>query len=88
MLMSATFGLLVAVWGEPNEKTWEPLWQQNYNNIPLGGFIVVTLFAISLLIASWISMTARAREAQATRIVKQLVEPDFVLPKNSLYQNL
>ncbi len=26
-------------------------------------------------------MTARAREAQATRIVKQLIEPDFVLPK-------
>ncbi len=81
ILMSAAFGLLVAVWGEPNEKTWGPLWQQNYHNIPLGGFIVVILFALSLLIASWISMIARAREAQATRIVKQLVEPDFVIPK-------
>lgn len=81
ILLSAAFGLLVAIWGEPNEKIWGPLWQQNYNNIPLGGYIALSLFAISLLIASWISMTARAREAQATRIVKQLIEPDFVLPK-------
>lgn len=81
ILLSAAFGLLVAIWGEPNEKIWGPLWQQNYNNIPLGGYIAFCLFTISLLIASWISMTARAREAQATRIVKQLIEPDFVLPK-------
>jgi len=81
ILMSATFGLLVAVWGNPDEKTWEPLWRQNYDNFPLGGIIVVSLFALSFLFASWISMTARAREAQATKIVKQLIEPDFVLSK-------
>ncbi|MFJ7730291.1 sensor histidine kinase [Lysinibacillus sp. NPDC097231] len=81
ILIGAAFGLLFVVWGEPNEKTWEPLWQQNYNNMPLGGIIVLALLAISLLIASWISLTARAREAQATRFVKQLIEPDFVLPK-------
>ncbi|WP_141903544.1 sensor histidine kinase [Lysinibacillus sp. Y5S-8] len=81
ILMSAVFGLLVAVWGNPDEKTWEPLWQQTYDNIPLGGIIVVSLFVLSFLFASWISMTARAREAQATRIVKQLIEPDFIFPK-------
>ena len=73
ILMSATFGLLVAVWGNPDEKTWEPLWRQNYDNFPLGGIIVVSLFALSFLFTSWISMTARAREAQATKIIKQLI---------------
>lgn len=28
ILMSAVFGLLVALWGNPDEKTWEPLWQR------------------------------------------------------------
>ncbi|UZN00475.1 hypothetical protein OL548_13450 [Lysinibacillus sp. MHQ-1] len=65
------------------KKAWEPLWRQNYNNFPLGGIIVVSLFALSFLFASWISMTARAREAQATKIVKQLIEPDFVLSKKA-----
>ncbi|AHN21075.1 sensor histidine kinase [Lysinibacillus sphaericus] len=81
ILIGAAFGLLFAIWGEPNEKVWEPLWQQDYDNIPLGGIILISLFALSFFIASWISMTARAREAQATRFVKELIEPDFVLPK-------
>jgi len=81
IFIGAAFGLLFAVWGQPNEKAWQPLWQQNYDNIPLGGVILISLFALSLFIASWISMTARAREAQATRFVKELIEPDFVLPK-------
>lgn len=29
ILMSATFGLLVAIWGNPDEKTWEPLWRDS-----------------------------------------------------------
>ena len=81
--MSAVFGLLVALWGNPDEKTWRSYGKENYDNIPLGGIIIVSLFILSFLFASWISMTARAREAQATRIVKQLIEPDFVFPKRS-----
>lgn len=81
LLVGAAFGLLFFIWGEPNEKVWQPLWQKNYDGIPMGGMIVLVLFTVSLLIASWISMTARTREAQATRFVKQLIEPDFALPK-------
>ncbi|KOS69305.1 histidine kinase [Lysinibacillus contaminans] len=81
LFVGAAFGLLFLIWGKPNEKVWQPLWQQTYDAIPLGGVIVISLFVLSLVIAGWISSTARTREAQATRFVKQLVEPDFVIPK-------
>lgn len=81
LFVGAAFGLLFLIWGEPNEKTWQPLWQQTYDTIPLGGVIVISLFVLSFVIAAWISATARTREAQATHFVKQLVEPDFVIPK-------
>ncbi|MFJ7735029.1 sensor histidine kinase [Lysinibacillus sp. NPDC097287] len=81
LFVGATFGLLFLVWGQPNEKAWQPLWQQTYDTIPLGGVIVMSLFVLSIVIAGWIGTTARTREAQATRFVKQLIEPDFVIPK-------
>ena len=81
LLFAAVFGLLFLLWGKPNEKTWQPLWQQTYDTIPLGGVILFSLFLLSLMIAGWISATARTREAQATRFIQQLTEPDFVIPK-------
>ena len=62
LFVGAAFGLLFLIWGQPNEKVWQPLWQQTYDAIPLGGVIVISLFALSLLIAGWISVTARIKK--------------------------
>ncbi|MEG0448593.1 MAG: sensor histidine kinase [Lysinibacillus sp.] len=80
----AAFGILYLIWGKPTEKIWAPLWLENINNVPLGGVIAIAIFTMSIAITCWISIVARTREAQATRYVQKLVEPDFIMPQKQV----
>lgn len=75
------FGLLFLLWGEPAQQTWQPLWKVDFWSLPLGLIIAVGILSIGFFISSWMTMLLKTRDAQTTRFVKKLVEPDFDIPK-------
>jgi len=84
LLGGMIFGLMVLLFGVPNETNWSFLWETNYQGLPLFSVIMIAILTISLILSIWMSSIGKSKQAIATNYVKQLTEPDFTVKKKNV----
>ncbi len=88
LISSMVFTFFYFLLGEPVEETFRPLWEENYENVPLVAYFSIAIFALSCLISIWIALASKTKEIVALRYVKQLVDPEFSLEKKNVPRSL
>ncbi|MFY3792793.1 sensor histidine kinase [Ureibacillus sp. MALMAid1270] len=81
LLSTMVFLFFYFLLGEPVEETFRPLWEEQFNNIPLVAYFGITIFVVSCMISIWMAIASKTKEIVAIRYVKQLVDPEFSLEK-------
>ncbi|CAM5182752.1 Sensor histidine kinase OS=Ureibacillus acetophenoni OX=614649 GN=SAMN05877842_10459 PE=4 SV=1 [Ureibacillus acetophenoni] len=81
LLSTMVFLFFFFLLGEPVEETFRPLWEEQFENIPLVAYFGISIFVVSCMISIWMSIASKTREMVAIRYVKQLVDPEFSLEK-------
>lgn len=85
ILLAMLFGLFYLLLGVPDERSWNILWKQTYDELPLYAIIIIGTFIISFCISCWWLITEKAKEMITLNYVKQIAEPEFSIKRNLSY---
>jgi len=82
ILISMFFGVFYLLYDVPNAAEWSPLWENTYNDMPLGAIILCSVFLISFVISLWWMISEKSKEFITFKYVKQLAEPELTVKSN------
>ena len=69
--------VLFLLLGEPTEYNWSPLWQQQFEGMPLLAFIMMVITATTFLTALWMTIAILLRDSQASRLLKKATKHEL-----------
>lgn len=88
LLCTMVFLFFYFLLGEPVEETFRPLWEEQFENMPLIAYFGITIFVVSCMVSIWMAIASKTKEITAIRYVKRLVDPEFSLEKKNISRPL
>lgn len=88
LLSTMVFLFFYFLLGEPVEETFRPLWEEQFENMPLIAYFGITIFVVSCMVSIWMAIASKTKEITAIRYVKRLVDPEFSIEKKNISRPL